>query len=467
MSPASVVTRFAPSPSGEMHLGNARMALFNFLLARAHGGRFVLRVEDTDAARTRESFLEALYTDLRWLALHWDEGPDCGGPHGPYRQSERASVYAHYFERLEHSGCAYPCFCSARELELARRAQLAAGRPPRYAGTCSALSAAERAERAAQGRRPSLRFRVVPGQRLAFHDLVHGLQEFRTEDIGDFVIRREDGTAAFFFCNAIDDALMRVSHVLRGDDHLSNTPRQRLLLQALALPVPAYGHVSLLLGPDGTPLSKRLGAMSLRTLREQGYAPLALCNHLFRLGHSTPLHASLELAQMAEAFDLAHLQRAPAQFDLAQLRHWQREWVHALSPAQARAWLAPLLPPGMDEAAVDAFIDAVRPNVVLPEDARLWQQIVFGEALSYEEPALAAARAAGPAFFSAAAQAVHERADLGALRGATGARGAAFFMPLRAALTGRLHGPELAPLLAAMPAERVRSRLLHFAEQRP
>jgi glutamyl-tRNA synthetase len=467
MTGEAVVTRFAPSPSGELHLGNARTALFNFLLARSRGGRYLLRIEDTDAARTRESFLEGLYTDLRWLGLHWEEGPDCGGPHGPYRQSERGHLYQGYFQRLEHDQHAYPCFCTPRELELARRTQLAAGRPPRYPGTCRELSAAERAERQAQGRPASLRFRVVPGQRLEFRDLVHGEQDFRTEDIGDFIIRREDGTAAFFFCNAVDDALMQVSHVLRGEDHLSNTPRQRLVLQALGLPAPEYGHVSLLRGADGTPLSKRLGAMSLRTLREQGYAPLAVCNYLFRLGHSTPLHGSLEFEPMAAAFELPHLQRAPAQFDPAQLHHWQREWVHGLSPAAARVWLAPLLPPGMDEAAADAFIDAVLPNVVLPEDALLWQQIVFGEALSYEEPALAAARAAGPAFFSAAAAAVRERADLGALRGATGARGAAFFMPLRAALTGRLHGPELAPLLAAMPPERVRSRLLHFAHLRP
>jgi glutamyl-tRNA synthetase len=463
MSAASVVTRFAPSPTGELHLGNARVALFNFLLARARGGRHVLRIEDTDAARSRESFLEGLYADLLWLGVRWDEGPDCGGPHGPYRQSERCAIYERYFEELERDGLVYPCFCTPRELELSRRAQLAAGRPPRYAGTCRELGAAERAAYAEQGRRASLRFRVVPGQRLEFHDLVYGPQEFRTEDIGDFIIRREDGSAAFFFCNAIDDALMQVSHVLRGEDHLSNTPRQRLLLEALGLPVPEYGHIALLLGSDGAPLSKRLGSLSLRTLREQGYAPLALCNQLFRLGHSTPQQGVLELAQMAQGFELGHLQRAPAQFDPAQLLHWQREWVHGLSPQAARAWLAPLLPPGVEPAVVDAFIEAVRPNVVLPEDARLWQQIVFGEALSYEEPALAAARAAGPEFFAAAAAAVREPADLGALRGATGVRGAAFFMPLRAALTGRLHGPELAPLLAAMPSERVRSRLLHFA----
>jgi glutamyl-tRNA synthetase len=311
-----------------------------------------------------------------------------------------------------------------------------------------------------------VRFRVPLGERMLFDDLVHGPQVFLSDDIGDFIVRREDGSAAFFFSNAVDDALMQVTHVLRGEDHLSNTPRQRLLLQALGLPAPLYGHVSLLIGTDGAPLSKRHGATTLRELREAGYAPEAVCNQLFRLGHSTAHNELLTLAQMARAFELTHLQRAPAHFDAAHLAHWQREWVHALSPEQARAWLAPVLPEGLDEARRSAFVRAVLPNVLLPEDARLWQQIIFGDALFYEEPALRAAEQAGPAFFEAAANAVQAQADLSALRGATGRKGAAFFMPLRAALTGRLHGPELAPLLAAMPAERVRARLLQFARVR-
>jgi nondiscriminating glutamyl-tRNA synthetase len=459
----TVVTRFAPSPSGALHLGNARTALFNFLLARRHGGRFVLRIEDTDALRTQEAMVGALCADLAWLGLDWDEGPDRPGPHAPYRQSQRTALYQQYFERLESEQLAYPCFCSNLELDLARRAQLAAGRPPRYAGTCRELTAAERAARLGEGRKPSLRFRVPAGQRIEFEDLVHGAQSYLSDDIGDFIIRREDGSAAFFFSNALDDALMGVTHVLRGEDHLSNTPRQRLLLQALALPPPRYGHVSLLVGEDGTPLSKRHGATGVRELRDAGYASQAVCNHLFRLGHSTPLNQMLSAAQMAAAFDLRHLQRAPAHFELSQLRHWQSEWVHGLTAGQARDWLRPILPPDLSSERADAFIAAVLPNIVLAEDARLWQQIIFGEALSYEEPALRTAREAGPEFFTAAANAISDRADIGALRSATGRKGAAFFMPLRAALTGRLHGPELAPLLAAMPAERVRARLLHFA----
>ena len=455
MSAALVVTRFAPSPSGELHLGNARTALFNWLLARAHGGRFLLRIEDTDSERTQERFVEALGTDLNWLGLAWDDSP--------VRQSARAPIYGEYFAQLERLGAVYPCFCTPLELELARRSQLGSGRPPRYAGTCRQLPPAQIEQRRAEGRGASLRFRVPPGLLLEFEDLVHGPQRFVSDDIGDFVVRREDGSAAFFFSNAIDDALMRVTHVLRGEDHLSNTPRQRLLLQALGLPVPLYGHVSLLIGADGAPLSKRHGATTLRELREAGYAPEAVYNQLFRLGHSSARNELLDLAQMAQAFEPAHLQRSPAHFDPAHLAHWQREWVHGLSPQQADAWLAPVLPPDLDDAHRGAFMRAVLPNVLLPEDARLWQQIIFGEALSYEEPALRAAEEAGPEFFAAAADAVQAQPSLNALRGATGRKGAAFFMPLRAALTGRLHGPELAPLLAAMPVERVRARLLQFA----
>jgi nondiscriminating glutamyl-tRNA synthetase len=463
MSIGSVVTRFAPSPSGELHLGNMRTALFNYLLALKYGGQMVLRVEDTDAARTKEALVTALCGDLAWMGLHWQEGPDRPGPHGPYRQSQRGAIYDSYFEQLERAGLVYPCFCTELELQVSRRAQLAAGRPPRYAGTCRDLSASERRSRLDRGIRPTLRFRVPTARRIEFDDLVHGPQSFLSDDIGDFIIRREDGTAAFFYSNALDDALMQITHVIRGEDHLSNTPRQRLLLEALNLPAPQYGHVSLLLGPDGDPLSKRHGAASVRELRDAGFASLALCNQLFRLGHSTPNNAVLSLPDMAAEFDLKHLQRSPAHFDLAQLRHWQSEWVHRLSSEQARSWLGPILSPELTVSQTEAFIAAVLPNIVLAEDARLWQQIIFGEALSFEDPALRAAQEAGPQFFSAAAGAVGERADLGALRAATGRKGAAFFMPLRAALTGRLHGPELAPLLAAIPTRLVRARLLHFA----
>jgi len=462
------VTRFAPSPTGELHLGNARTALFNLLLARHGGGRFLLRIEDTDTGRSSESHTAALMADLNWLGIAWDAGPDREDERGPYRQSQRGALYAGYFAMLERHAAAYPCFCTPLELELSRRAQLAAGKPPRYAGTCRELSAAERARRAAPGLPATLRFRVPPGERVSFVDFVHGPQSFLSDDIGDFVIRRADGSAAFFFSNAVDDACMGVTHVLRGEDHLANTPRQLLVLAALGLPAPAYGHVALIVGADGVPLSKRHGAVSVRGFRERGYASAALLNHLFRLGHSTPLQGLLGLGEMAQAFDTAHLGRAPARFDEQQLRVWQKEVVHQLTPAAARAWLAPVLPPGIAERAANAFIAAVLPNLVLPEDARPWVEIVFGAPPALEPGGEELVRGAGKGYFlAAAAAAATAGADLaaiaGAARAATGRRGAELYLPLRLALTGRTQGPELAPLLQAMPAGKAHERLARFA----
>jgi glutamyl-tRNA synthetase len=467
MSPPPV-TRFAPSPTGELHLGNARTALFNLLLARHGGGRFLVRIEDTDAERSRADHTRALLADLEWLGIDWDAGPDREDAQGPYRQSQRGALYAAWFAVLEERGAVYPCFCTPLELELARRGQLAAGRPPRYAGTCRELPAAQRAARLAQGSAATLRFRVPSGVRIAWHDLVHGPQSFATDDIGDFVVRRADGSAAFFFSNAVDDAAMGVTLALRGEDHLANTPRQLLVLEALGLRAPDYGHVALLVGADGAPLSKRHGATSVREYRERGYQPLALLNHLFRLGHATPLHGLLTLEAMAHGFDARHLGRAPARFDEQQLTVWQKDAVHQLTPEAARGWLRGILPPGLDARAAGAFVSAVLPNLVLPADALPWVDIVFGGPPSLEEGADAVVRGAGRGYFAAAAAAAAESGgDLAAIAAAAGAasgrRGRQLYMPLRLALTGRAHGPELAPLLKAMPPGKARERLVRFA----
>lgn len=461
-------TRFAPSPTGELHLGNARTALFNFLLARHRSGRFLLRIEDTDTERSREQHTEALIADLHWLGMDWDAGPDREDSKGPYRQSQRGALYTRYFAELEKRGAVYPCFCTPLELEASRRAQLASGRPPRYAGTCRDFSAEQRQKRRVEGISPTTRFRVPIGRRIEFLDFVHGPQSFLSDDIGDFVVGRADGTAAFFFCNAVDDADMGVTHVLRGEDHLTNTPRQLLILDALELRSPSYGHVSLIVGSDGSPLSKRHGATSVREYRERGYLPQAMTNHLFRLGHSTPEHGFLSLEEMARAFDSAHLGRAPARFDEQQLLVWQKEAVHRLSPAEALRWLGPIVPAGLDEKTLGAFIAAVLPNLVLPEDARAWVDVVFGDPPALDPAEQQLVLEAGKSYFSAAAEAAAAHGnDLAAIasavRSATGKKGAALYMPLRAALTGRAHGPELAPLLKAMPPGKARERLARFA----
>jgi nondiscriminating glutamyl-tRNA synthetase len=465
--PHGTTTRFAPSPTGEVHLGNARTALFNFLLARHYGGRFLLRIEDTDTERSREEHTSAVLEDLRWLGLEWDAGPDREDELGPYRQSQRAPVYRRYFEVLERSGAVYPCYCTPLELEVSRKAQLASGKPPRYAGTCRSLSAAQREQKRAQGIVPSMRFHVPTGRRIEFVDFVHGPQSFLSDDIGDFVILRADGSAGFFFSNAIDDACMGVRQVLRGEDHLTNTPRQLLILEALALNAPSYGHISLIVGPDGAPLSKRHGATSVREYRQRGYRPEALANHLFRLGHSSSAHGFLTLEEMARAFDAAHLGRSSARFDEQQLNVWQKEAVHRLPVDTARRWLSSVLPAGLDEHAVNAFIALVLPNIVLPEEARPWVDVVFGGPVALSSTDEQMVRSAGTEFFSAAARAAESGNDLsaiaGAARAATGRKGAELYMPLRLALTGRSHGPELAPLLKVMPPGKARERLARFA----
>ena len=286
------VTRFAPSPTGQIHLGNARTALFNWLAARHDGGRFLLRIEDTDAAREMTGAADAIVADLRWLGLDWDGDL--------LHQSQRMAAHLDAVKTLADAGRLYPCFCSDAALALARRAQEQAGQPPRYPGTCAGLSRADAKARIDAGEAYALRFRVPPARTVSFIDRAHGEQRFATDDLGDFVVTRRDGTPAFFFVNALDDAAQGVTLVLRGDDHLSNTPRQLLLLEALDHPPPEYGHLPLMLGSSGRPMSKRdglddgepdtranrAGAYAVSHLRDDGYHPLALVNYLARVaGH--------------------------------------------------------------------------------------------------------------------------------------------------------------------------------------
>jgi glutamyl-tRNA synthetase len=442
--------------------------LFSWLFARHHGGRFILRIEDTDTERSKEAFTTALMADMRWMGLEWDAGPGREVPGVEYLQSRRGPIYARHSAALDARGLTYPCYCTPLELDLSRKAQLAAGRPPRYAGTCRELSAEARVRKSAQGISPTTRFRVPTGQRVVFDDMVHGAQSFATDDIGDFILRRADGSAAFFFSNAIDDSEMGITHVLRVEDHLTNTPRQLLVLEALGVRAPTYGHLSLLVGADGAPLSKRHGATSVREFRERGYLPAALANHLFRLGHSSAENGVLDPPSMARAFTVKHLGRAPARFEESQLNVWQRDVAHHMPLEESERWLSAETPAGLDPEQRRAFIAAIRPNVVLPKDVARWREVVFGPPPSLDDSALARVREAGAAFFRAAADA--SRASGGKLDAivaaakATGAAGQSLWKPLRLALTGATEGPELAPLLRAIPASAITDRLSRFAE---
>jgi glutamyl-tRNA synthetase len=466
MTSIPFVTRFAPSPTGMLHLGNARTALLSYLAARKTGGRFILRIEDTDEARSQETYTERLFEDLRWLGLEWDEGPDVGGPHPPYRQQQRRAIYEEWLQKLDAMGLTYPCFCTPTELNLARKRQLAAGKPPRYAGTCRNLTAEQREERSLKGLPAALRFRVPTSETVSFNDLVHGEQKFNTDDIGDFIIQRTDGSTAFFFSNAVDDSLMGVTLVLRGDDHMTNTPRQLLILQALGLPTPQYAHVALLLGMDGSPLSKRHGAMSLQDLRDRGFLAAAVSNHLARLGHTCVSDGFLDATALVNEFDITRLGKAAAKFDEAQLLHWQKEAVAHLSAAEFRSWIGVKLPEHLSDEQITNFLAAIRHNVAFPSDAQAWADVIFGATPLMHEEARVAIQSAGADFFARAievfgrgvAELKENTKELGRV---TGRKGPGLFMPLRAALTGATHGPELAPIVALLSADEIRQRLSH------
>lgn len=462
-------TRFAPSPTGSLHLGNARTALFNWLFARHAGGRFVLRSEDTDQARSDEGLLAGMQRDLDWLGLARDEGPDVGGDFGPYRQRERADRHAQVLTELLAADRAYYCYCTQEELAEARRRQLAAGQAPRYPGTCAHLAPADREALQASGRQPTLRFRVPDTGEVVFDDLVHGRQRFRLRDIGDFVIARADGTPAFFLANAVDDADMGITHVLRGDDHLANTPRQLLILAALELDQPAYGHFGLITDTAGQPLSKRAQVASLEDLRAAGYLPSAVRNHLARVGLSGLPQTWLESDELAAHFDIARVSRGPAAHDPAALHGWQRQAVDRLDDTAWLAWVEAVsgwpeaLPRDGNTAA--EFARIARPNVLLAQEAKEWAERLFGDEWTHDEAALESVCSAQDDLLPAALEmpAPHDadsfREWTRALGARTGRKGKSLFQPLRAVLTGTLSGPELPEIVSLVGADRVTRRL--------
>jgi len=447
-----------------MHLGNTRTALFSALYAKATAGIFMLRIEDTDRQRSTLEFTEQLQQDLLWLGLDWQEGPGQDLGHGPYFQSERLDTYQDYYEMLANKGFTYPCFCSEETLTLTRKVQMAAGQPPRYPGTCKGLSPAEVAERMQAGEQVAIRFRVPHHEIIRFHDCVKGPQSFKSDDIGDFIIKRTDGTPPFMYCNAIDDANMGVTHVLRGEDHLANTPRQIMILQALGLRVPEYGHISLIMGSDGSPLSKRHGSRSIFELRQEGFLPVGIINYLARLGHSYDNLGFSSFEELAKHFSLARLSKSAAKFDAEQLLYWQKEAVSRLSWHDFWLWAGIAVHSIVPLESAEMFVDAVRPNCVFPNDVLHWANRCFDDHLSFTEAQCKLMHTAGHDFFQAAAEIV---AEVGVnyqlicqrLTEQLGVKGKQLYQPLRLALTQELHGPEMQKLVPLMGQEQVLHRL--------
>lgn len=349
-------------------------------------------------------------------------------------------------------------------MALARKVQRASGKPPRYPGTCRHLSAQEVERKLAEGEKPTLRFRVAEDAVIEFTDTVKGPQRFYGRDIGDFIIRRANGTSPFMFCNAVDDGLMGVTVVLRGEDHLTNTPRQLMIFQALGLSAPTYGHIALIVGDDGSPLSKRHGSQSVQALREAGYLPTALINYLARLGHHYAEDALMSLTTLAEKFLTASLGRAPARFDAQQMLHWQKEAMACISVEALWQLMPEEVQQQVPEAAQSTFIALIRPNITFPQEAKKWSDIFYAGQVVYDTEGEAIIEAAGAEFFSVALRVLDQAgADfkkmVTTLKTELGVKGKKLFQPLRVALTGELHGPELAEIIALLGADQARVRL--------
>jgi nondiscriminating glutamyl-tRNA synthetase len=452
--------RFAPSPTGNLHVGNARTALFNWLLARGAGGTYVLRIEDTDAERSTVESEHSMLEDLRWLGLEWDEGPDTGGPHGPYRQSERLELYRSTARELIERALAYYCFCTPEQLEAERQAALAAGAAPKYSGRCRALDPATAKRRADDGEAAAIRFAVPSGRDVTFRDLVRGDVTFNTSVIGDPVIVRSDGRPAYNFAVVIDDGQMEITHVIRGEDHISNTPRQLLLYEALALDPPAFAHLSLVLGPDHAPLSKRHGATSVAEFRERGFLPEALVNYLALLGWSPGEGLELlPVTEMARRFDLQKVGHSAAVFDIGKLSWMNRHYMKEAPQARiARDVLRYFVHAGFVTHGTDAsigFIESILPMAVgsvdrleeIPQRLAFvfdWNAARAAELVRAEPDGARAVQAFADEIASLGPLTRDTfRAAAGRARDRTGLKGRALFHPIRVAVTAADSGPEL------------------------
>ncbi|MGH7429909.1 MAG: glutamate--tRNA ligase, partial [Candidatus Methylomirabilaceae bacterium] len=323
MSPSQVRVRFAPSPTGYLHVGGARTALYNWLFARHGRGVFILRIEDTDAERSTEEAAAGIIEAMRWLGLHWDEGPEVGGPAGPYRQAERFDIYREYAQRLLEAGKAYYCVCTPEELEVRRKAALAAARSPKYDGRCRERGVRPPASSSAVAGPGAggavVRLRISEAGGIEINDLVHGTIRFEDVELDDFILLRSDGLPTYNFAVVVDDVLMRITHVIRGDDHISNTPRQIKVYEALGLPIPHFAHIPMILGPDRARLSKRHGATGVMAYQEMGYLPEALVNYLARLGWSHGDQEIFTQEELIRHFTLEKVGRTAAIFDSAKL----------------------------------------------------------------------------------------------------------------------------------------------------
>ena len=438
----SVKVRFAPSPTGRLHVGNVRTALVNWLFAKGQGGSFVLRIDDTDLARSTQEFEDGIETDLTWLGLVWDER---------YNQSKRFDRYEEAAARLKASGRLYACYETSEELDRRRKVQLSRGLPPIYDRAALLLTDAEKAAYEAEGRRPHWRFKLE-GKRVAWEDLARGHAEVDTASMSDPVLIREDGLFLYTLPSVVDDIDMDITHIIRGEDHVTNTGAQIEIFEALDAKVPGFAHMPLLVGADGAALSKRLGSLSISDMRDQGYEPIAITSHLGKIGTSDNLEIAASVEALGQAFAFSKMGRSPARYDTADLDRLNAQALHGLTYAEAQPRLAAL---GVDLG--EGFWEAVKPNLTKFADVADMARIVTGPVTPVIEDA---------AFAAAALEVLPEVIDAGAwsawtaaVKEKTGAKGKGLFMPLRLALTGQAHGPDMAAMAPLIGREAIVRRL--------
>jgi glutamyl-tRNA synthetase len=468
---AQVRCRFAPAPSGSLHVGNARTALFSWLFARHHGGAFILRVEDTDASRVSEEAVHGVLEDLRWLGLDWDEGPEAGGPHGPYRQSQRMHIYREAAERLLTQGDAYPCYCTPAELEGRREEARARGEAPGYDGRCRALTSEQRAVYEAEGRTSVLRFKM-PDREWIVDDIVKGEVRFAQGQLRDFVLVRSDGSPVFLLAVAVDDMLMEVTHVVRGDDLLASAPRNAAVIEALGGTAPRYAHLPQVLGPDRQPLSKRHGSTSVLAFREQGFLSEAMVNYLALLGWSPGDDREvLTRQELIEAFDLSRVSSNPAAFDTEKLTWLNNHDIQRLDDDDLAArCLHFLTEAGVmpEPATLLAAMPLVKERMKTLAESVDLLRFLFTDDIEPNEKAGGLLAKAPPGYLESAAEVLAgvepwEADTIGAamdeLASSAGLNRTKGWQPVRAAVTGSNVSPPLPESLALLGKARTVARV--------
>ncbi len=480
MSEQELRVRFAPSPTGPFHIGGARSALFNWLLAKKYSGKLILRIEDTDLERSSKESEENIKESLRWLGITWDEGIDLGGPFGPYRQTERLDIYRKYTDELLANGQAYYCYCSEEELEAERQALMAKGETPRYMGRCSNLSKEDKACFAAEGRKPVVRFRVPENKQIIFKDMVRDTVTFDSNGIGDFVIVKSDGIPVYNYAVVIDDALMHITHVIRAEEHLSNTPRQILLYKALGFVLPEFGHISLILGKDRTKMSKRHGATSVEQYRKLGYLPEAIVNFLALLGWAPSSEQEIFSAdELIEQFSMERVAKNPAVFDIDKLNWINANYIKKASPelvtelalphleaagyinsrltTDEKAWLVKVV------AAVQEYISYAaqvvdHADIFFTDNVELENEEAKAVLFDEDIPKVMEAFC-GKMETLENVDAISVQAVLKSITKELKVGGKKVFMPVRVALTGKMHGPELINIIPIIGKERTLARI--------